>query len=98
MEKLKITRAEAIDAVFECLPADRLQFVSDDIVENSRWSILHDVVIRDSVNGKFYRDTYSVGATENQDESPWEHDDPDFTRVYPHEITTTVYKAEESEA
>lgn len=33
---------------------------------------MHEIVFKD--NGKFYSTTYSVGATEMQDESPWEYE------------------------
>lgn len=46
--------------------------IKDDIIDNSRWSIRHEIVFSDK--GKFYRTSYSVGATECQDESPWEYD------------------------
>lgn len=45
----------------------------DDIIDNSRWSIHHKIIFED--NGKFYQTYYSVGATECQDESPWEYDE-----------------------
>lgn len=43
------------------------------IVDTTRWSIIHEIVFED--NGKFYMTTYSEGATEYQDERPWEYDD-----------------------
>ena len=43
------------------------------IVDTTRWSIIHEIVFED--NGKFYMTTYSEGATEIQDERPWEYDD-----------------------
>jgi hypothetical protein len=43
------------------------------IVNTTRWSIIHEIVFED--NGKFYMTTYSEGATEYQDERPWEYDD-----------------------
>ena len=43
------------------------------IVNTTRWSIIHEIVFED--NGKFYMTTYSEGATEIQDERPWEYDD-----------------------
>jgi hypothetical protein len=33
-----------------------------------------------------------VGATECQDESPWEYDEPNFIEVIPVEETIIVYK------
>ena len=47
--------------------------IFDRIVDTTRWSIVHEIVFED--NGKFYMTTYSEGATEIQDERPWEYDD-----------------------
>lgn len=47
--------------------------IEDEVLNNSRWSIFHRCIFKD--NGKFYRAEYSVGATECQDESPWQYDD-----------------------
>lgn len=43
------------------------------IVDTTRWSIVHEIVFED--HEKFYMTTYSEGATEIQDERPWEYDD-----------------------
>lgn len=45
----------------------------DKIIDTSRWSIHHEIVFEHQ--GKFYQTEYSEGATEMQDESPWEYDD-----------------------
>lgn len=47
--------------------------IVDNIIGTTRWSIVHEIVFADK--GKFYMTTYSEGATECQDESPWEYDD-----------------------
>ena len=47
--------------------------VVDKIIDTTRWSIVHEIVFED--NGNFYQTTYSEGATEMQDERPWEYDD-----------------------
>lgn len=47
--------------------------IYDEITDNSRWSIYHTCVFEN--NGKFYTTGYSVGATECQDESPWDYED-----------------------
>ena len=53
------------------LPYGRV--IVDKIIDTSRWSIIHEIVFED--NGKFYQTTYSEGATECQDERPWEYED-----------------------
>lgn len=47
--------------------------IVDDIVDTSRWSIYHKIIFND--NGKFYETYYSEGATECQEETPWEYED-----------------------
>lgn len=47
--------------------------ILDEITDTSRWSIHHRIIF--AYQGRFYETHYSVGATENQDESPWEYDD-----------------------
>ena len=51
------------------LPGNAL---SDQIVERTRWSLVHEIVFEH--DGKYYQTTYSQGATEMQDERPWEYD------------------------
>ena len=47
--------------------------IEDSVIDTSRWSVYHEIVFE--YEGKFYRAFYSVGATEMQDERPWEYDD-----------------------
>ena len=47
--------------------------IVDKIIDTTRWSIVHEIIFED--NGKFYQTTYSEGATEMQDERPWEYED-----------------------
>ena len=49
------------------------KLIKDDIIDTTRWSIVHEIVFEDK--GKFYMTTYSEGATEYQDERPWEYED-----------------------
>lgn len=48
--------------------------IEDNVIGNSRWSIYHEIVFQDR-DGKFYQTCYSVGATEYQEEGPWD-DEP----------------------
>lgn len=47
--------------------------IKNEIYDTSRWSIHHKIIF--SYNDKFYSTTYSVGATEYQDESPWQNEE-----------------------
>lgn len=46
--------------------------ISETIVDTSRWSIIYEIIFEDE--GKFYKAGYSVGATEYQEEEPWEYE------------------------
>lgn len=77
--------------MFEILDGDEGEIISNTIVENSRWSISHELIFK--YEDVFYRTFYSVGATEMQDESPWEYDDDvECTEVVPVEKTIIVYE------
>lgn len=45
--------------------------LEDRITGTSRWSTKHEIIFQ--FNDKFYRTSYQTGATEMQDEQPWEY-------------------------
>jgi len=61
--------------------------VSDVLSGHRRWSVDHRLVFRK--DGKFYQTRYSVGATEMQEESPWQ----DETEVECQEVIQVVEPA-----
>ena len=66
--------------------------VQDELVGTSRWSHIYEMVFK--FGGKYYKTSYSVGATECQDESPFEYD-PDMiecSEVEPVEVTVVQYR------
>lgn len=48
--------------------------VSDTITDTGRWNIEHELIFLDPADNKYYRTSYREGATELQDERPWEYD------------------------
>ncbi len=50
-----------------------LKKITEKITYNNRWSINYEVIFKDTTTGKHYKSFYSVGATEQQDESPYEY-------------------------
>lgn len=52
--------------------SERLEKVEEWVTSTSRWSIHYDVVFKDLETNKHYLSYYSVGATEYQDEEPYE--------------------------
>lgn len=51
---------------------DGYTVIEDKIVDVSRWSIIHRMVFEH--NGEYYETAYRRGATEMQDENPYEFD------------------------
>jgi hypothetical protein len=68
------------------------KIIEDKIVDHSRWSIIYKIVVEK--DGKFYASSYSNGATESQDESPYddEGDQVEFREVQKKEVLVTVYE------
>jgi hypothetical protein len=64
--------------------------VVDEIVGHSRWNVTHRRVFK--FEGRFYETRYSKGATEYQEEQPYEYDPDEIEckEVFP--IPTIVYK------
>lgn len=72
------------------LPRSKENKVEDNVVDNSRWSVDHELIFKHE--GKFYQTSYSVGATECQDERPWEYDDEvECTEVAQQEVTVMAW-------
>lgn len=63
----------------------------DDVTGTGRWSLYHRLVFK--YKDVYYETGYSVGATEYQDEGPWEYEDQvECTVVEPYEKVTTEYR------
>ena len=80
-EKLNLTSEQGRDIVYE----DDSNFVTieDKIVGKRRWSIEYEIVVQRKSDGKYFKDNYRRGATESQDERPYEYLEPNFTEVFP---------------
>jgi hypothetical protein len=89
-EKLALTKDEARRLIRGNL--DGYETVEEKIIDTTRWSIITEVVVRRLSDGKFFSDSYSSGATESQDESPYDNDDPNFTEVFPIEKVIISYE------
>ena len=48
--------------------------VEDQIIDNERWTVTHEMIFQQISTGKFYRSYFRRGATEYQDEGPYEYD------------------------
>lgn len=72
--------------------------ILNEVVDTSRWSVHYRRVFQH--DGKFYETFYSVGATDQQDECPYEYepDEIECAEVFRTEKTVIVYQREGSEA
>ena len=69
---------------------DGCKIISKKIVDRGRWSIHYELIFK--LKDKFYMTWYTEGATEQQDERPWEYDDTvDCEEVEPVEVTVIKY-------
>lgn len=65
--------------------------VIDEITDAGRWTIGHEIVFRH--DEKLYRSWYSVGATEYQDDPPWDgEEEVECPEVEPYEAVVTKYR------
>lgn len=66
--------------------------IKDQITDTSRWSTHHEMVFK--YEDRYYKTYYSVGSTEQQEESPFEYDDDEIEckEVFPIEKTIIVYE------
>lgn len=87
-------KSELKDLVYED-ETDNLVKVRDEVTGKRRWSIDHELIFKEKATEKFYSVHYSVGATEQQDESPFEYesDNVEVTEVRPVEKTIIDYVA-----
>lgn len=78
--------------------AESAEIISDEITDTGRWSTYHECVFK--LGGKFYRTQYSEGATEMQDESPYEYEGDwiEVDEVVPKEVTVIKYVPKEASA
>lgn len=89
-EQLTLTGEEGRRIIYE--DHEDFELVTSEIVDNSRWSILYEDVYQRLSDKKFFKTTYRKGATELQDERPYEYGDAVFKEVFPVEKTIIVYE------
>jgi hypothetical protein len=75
---------------------DNLKIIKNQESSSSRWSIYYELIFQ--LDDKFYQASYSRGATEIQDESPWEYEkEVQCTVLEPHTFTYKNWKGEVSQ-
>jgi hypothetical protein len=89
-EILKLTPEEGRCIIYEDI--EGFKIIKQDIMGKSRWSIVYEIVIQRLSDNKFFKSFYSKGATEYQDQLPYEYEKAIFEEVVPVEKTITVYE------
>lgn len=93
-EKLILSEKEAKAILWEETP---YKIVRNELVDNTRWNLVYGLVVEK--DGKFFRTEYQTGATESQDNSPFDYmDEVEFEEVFPVEKTITVYQLPHAKA
>ena len=84
-----------VDLVYDEYDETKFEILENEIQDSSRWSIHYNLIFKEWETGKIYETYYSVGATEYQEESPFEYegDEIEVTEVEPYEVTVIKYKA-----
>jgi hypothetical protein len=74
---------------------DNVEVIEDELIDESRWSLHYRMIFK--YDEKYYETFYSKGATEQQDESPYEFEDDEIecVEVFPIEKVITVYERSE---
>jgi hypothetical protein len=62
--------------------------IETNLIDSSRWSLVYEMIFEHE--GKYYASSYSVGATEQQDESPYENDPDEIECQEVHKVIKTV--------
>ena len=105
---MKLSKLQAQDLIYDLYKTGNttedwddfdlnLKLIQEEIVYTSRWTIINERIYQNLDDNTYWQTNYSVGATECQDESPYEYDgdEIEFTQVFPKEVVTTVYVAKE---
>lgn len=72
----------------------KFKLIQSELIETKRWSHVYEVVYQDLTTGKFYSSIYSTGATECQDETPYEYEkEVELVEVEPKEKVIIEYVA-----
>jgi len=74
---------------------DGVEIIYDEIVDTSRWTITYELVFK--FEDCYYRTFYDRGATEYQDEGPYENegDEINVQEVFPREVKELKYLTKE---
>lgn len=90
-EPVQFPKSDLLDLLCD-EPPDGYEMVEDQLVDTTRWSKVYRLTFK--YGGKLYQTGYSTGATEHQDEGPFENDGKiiDCYEVEAVEVKVVKYK------
>lgn len=88
---IKLTQEEGRMVVYN--DHEDWETIETNAVDQSRWSVHYEGVFKHISSGKFYSLFWSKGATEMQDEQPFEYDKPNPAEVKQVERVIKVWEA-----
>jgi hypothetical protein len=88
--KMKLSKEEACEIIND--DHEEWDTIKIQTNGNSRWSIRKSGIFKHLPTGKFYELEWSQGATEHQDERPFQYSDPDPIEVHQVERVMIVYE------
>jgi hypothetical protein len=94
MESVMYFKTEELRELIWEGETDNLKLIRNEITGNSRWSIHHEIVFLEKTTNKLYITGYLVGATEQQDERPFQYDGEEIecSEAEAYEKTVTDYR------
>ena len=84
---MKLTGDEAREIVWEC--NEDWEQIEYELVDNNRWSLHYEGVFKHIPTEKYYKFEWSKGATEYQDEKPFQYT-KEVIPVEVHSVEKTV--------
>ena len=84
-------REEIAGIVHAYEQTDKWTVISNEITDQGRWTLQHEVILQRKSDGKFFITHYTVGATESQDHRSYEYDELVFYEVKPVKVETIKY-------
>ena len=88
---MKLSKDEARDVIWD--DHEDWREIESNVIDNNRWSIVHKGVFKHTPTNKYYSVNWRTGATEMQDERPFEYEDEiEFVEVEQVEVVVKQWK------
>lgn len=86
-------KAQLLEMLYEGGSGD-IDAIEETVTGTGRWSVNYRVIFRCRTDGTHWEAYFSKGATEQQDERPWQHDGDNIAcnQVVPEKHVITVYE------